>query len=61
MIDEFDAICSRALFKVEEDVLDEIIQFYSSMIGLALKWDQKFILTGVAHITCKFYPPFAVK
>ncbi len=61
LIDEFDCICSKALFEVKREVLDHIIRFYSKIVSQVVKQDtrlvERAILTGVAHITCKGLSP----
>ena len=55
LIDEFDRICSEAIFNTNADTLNEIITFYCDMLGDAIKHESNCIavLTGVAAITCR--------
>jgi len=55
-VDEFDRICSRAMFNTKEsDEIDRIITVYCDMIGNAAKYESQCltILTGVSAITCR--------
>ena len=53
LIDEFDRICSKAIFNVNADTLNKIMSFYCDMVGDAIKHESNCIalLTGVAAIT----------
>ena len=56
LIDEFDRICSKAMFNTKNaDTLNKIITFYCDMVGEAIKHESSCltVLTGVAAITCK--------
>lgn len=55
-VDEFDRICSRAMFYTKtSDDFDKIIMVYCDMIGNVAKYDTQCltILTGVSAITCQ--------
>jgi len=56
LVDEFDAICSAAFAKVNGEVLDDIVTFYSSIVGKVLKsstcYVERSVLTGITRIMC---------
>jgi hypothetical protein len=56
LIDEFDNICSNAIYKTSSEDLVEIIEFYSKVVANAVKHDTKcsaVVMSGITPITCQ--------
>jgi hypothetical protein len=54
IVDEYDSMCCSAMFKVEDTVLDSIIEFFSSCLDFVVKDNDTYIqsafLTGISYI-----------
>lgn len=55
VVDEFDRLCSRAMFNVNAHTLDNIICYYCDLVGDCVKYDPQCIaiVTGVMATICK--------